>query len=56
MRKVTKFTLVSGNRLEDLINKVNERLVEGWQPFGNLIDYDHDNYYYLAMVKYEEDV
>lgn len=37
-----------------MISAVNEKIVEGWQPFGSLLDYDHDAYYYQVMVKYNE--
>lgn len=55
MNKITSYTVVGRAKVEDIIVAVNEKIGDGWQPFGNLLDYDHDAYYYQVMVKYNED-
>jgi hypothetical protein len=62
MKKIVEFTVLSAKYGIDLNKIVNEKILEGWQPFGNLIIYDHrdsrvsaKSEWMLPMVKYQED-
>ncbi len=62
---ITQYTVVSTNYEDDLILKVNEMLISGWQPFGGVSsstqireDWDHgvrqllyDQIFVQAMIK-----
>lgn len=56
MNKIVAYTIVGHAKMESIITAVNEKIKEGWQPYGSLIDFDHTTYYYQPMVKYEENI
>jgi hypothetical protein len=39
MSDIRKYSTVSEPNLEDLELVVNQKIQEGWQPFGNLLSY-----------------
>ena len=54
--KITDYTVVYGNTIPDIREKVNELINDGWQPFGAFGAVYGDNEWWWnhqAMVKYE---
>lgn len=51
--KIVEYTVAASATVESIIKLVNIKIQEGWQPFGQLSDFDHDQYFYQVLVKYE---
>lgn len=56
--KIVAYMMLKTEKLQDLVDKVNEKLPEGWQPFGSMtfVPTYSDNsgkQYVQVMVKYE---
>lgn len=58
MYKIKEYIIVRAHSSE-LAGKVNEKIEEGWQPYGHLAISDHKNSHYAIlfqpMVKYGKD-
>lgn len=61
MNRITEYTLVSGYCEQVLIQAVNNRIEDGWQPYGPPLynhchehssDVEDSHYYAQAMVRY----
>lgn len=69
-RKIIRYSIESGEVEEDLLENVNKKLKQGWQPIGGVTrsiygvlnirmredahDIYFDGYFFQAMVKYEK--
>ena len=56
---ITAYMLVKTEALQDLVDKVNENIAKGWQPFSSMtfVPTYSDNsgkQYVQVMVKYKE--
>ncbi len=51
---IKKYELIETKRLEDLIERVNQMITEGWEPYGSPIitggNDTYDCYYGQAMI------
>ena len=50
--KITNYATVKELAANRLVATVQEWITSGWQPYGN--PYVHYDYFYQAMVKYQE--
>jgi hypothetical protein len=49
-----EYTIVTGQKKEDLIKKVNELILEGWKPQGGICESGTDSsgfFFSQAMIK-----
>ena len=37
MSRIVEYAVITGKDSEDLTTKVNEKLIKGWRPRGNLV-------------------
>jgi len=50
MNKITEYTLVTNENPSILIERVNERIVYGWQPLGGVCFDSLSTHYIQAMI------
>ena len=56
-RKIVKYIVLGRSISENLVDLVNIKLLDGWQPLGGvstLVKPNSDIYFVQALVKYEE--
>ena len=56
--KIVEYYLISSVYRDNIVKRVNEKIEDGWQPFGVLIlgiDDRGDKTYTQPMVKYNEE-
>ena len=57
MNKIEKYDVVSSIYLDNITKRLNEKISEGWQPFGHLIlgiTHTGEKTYSQPIVKYVE--
>ena len=56
-RKIVKYTVLGRSTSENLVDLVNIKLLDGWQPLGGVSTQVQPSvgiFYIQALVKYEE--
>ncbi|WP_426474867.1 DUF1737 domain-containing protein [Chryseobacterium balustinum] len=51
MKVIKEYKVIEARSMQDLTDKVNEAIKNGWRPQGGITEVGHSNYlFYQAMV------